>query len=103
VNEPVHGLGHIAEPGTTAHFTVSVNIYAGIALMPESIANRIVFGRAEFFSGKAAFAARSSRGEKRGWAQQTTDLFGADQWFHRSDNSTAECSREIPRFLNEVL
>ncbi len=89
-NEPVHCLGHIAEPGTAAHFAVSADIYACIALTPESITNRIVFGRAEFFQRKSALIAFSSRGKKFGRAQQTADLIGADLWFHGSDNSTTE-------------
>ncbi len=83
-NEPVHRLGHIAEPRAAAHFAVSIDIYAGIALMPKSIANRIVFGRAEIFQRNATLIAFNPRGEKFGRAQQTADLIGADLWFHGS-------------------
>jgi len=82
-NEPIHRLGHIAEPGTAAHFAIRADIYSGLALMPERIANRIVFNRAELFQNKPPLIAFSPRGEEFGRAQQTADLIGANLWFHR--------------------
>jgi hypothetical protein len=57
-------------------------MYARIALTPESIKNRVVFGRAEIFQRKATLIPGSSRGKKLGRAQQTADLIGTDLWFH---------------------
>ena len=61
-DETFHGVGHVGEPGASAHFAVGVDVEADGALAAEGGQDGAVFDGAEFLLGDFSFGVGGAGG-----------------------------------------